>query len=138
MLMDYLTTYPDAILRFTKSDMILYVDSDAAYLVLPQARSRIAGHFYLGMQPPRLPAIPNPRTTNAPILTVCRRLQNVVSSAAEAETGGIFYNSKEAIPILRILSALNHHQPPDGTPFKTDNAVAAGFIHSNIKMKRIL
>jgi hypothetical protein len=37
MLMDYLHTYPDAVLRFYASDMILIMETDAAYLVLPQA-----------------------------------------------------------------------------------------------------
>ena len=32
MLMDYLYTYPNATIRFYKSDMILYIDYDAAYL----------------------------------------------------------------------------------------------------------
>ena len=30
--------------------MALHVDSDAAYLVLPKARSRIAGYFYLSKE----------------------------------------------------------------------------------------
>ena len=135
MLMDYLDTYPNAVLQFSKSDMILYVDSDAAYLVLPKARSRIAGHFYLGNQPSPAPTTPNPESTNAPIHTACKRLRNVVSSAAEAETGGIFYNSQYAIPIRRILDVLGHKQPVSGTPFKTDNSTAIGFIRSNIKLK---
>ena len=100
MLMDYLHTYPNAKIRYSKSDMVLYVDSDAAYLVLPKARSRIAGHFYLGTNPPPPPAIPNLTSSNGPILTVCKRLRNVVSSAAEAETGAAFHNSKEAIPVI--------------------------------------
>ena len=44
-LLDYLVTYPDVILRYYASDMILKVDSDSAYLVLPKVRSRIAGYF---------------------------------------------------------------------------------------------
>ena len=106
MLMDYLATYPNATIRYTKSDMILYVDSDAAYLVLPKARSRIAGHFFLGPKPPPPPALPQSKTSNGPILAVCKRLRHVVSSAAEAETAAAFHNSKEAIPIVRILEAL--------------------------------
>ena len=47
MLMDYAHTYPDAIIRYHASDMQLYIDSDAAYLVLPNAQSRGTGHFYL-------------------------------------------------------------------------------------------
>ena len=47
MLLDYLTTHPDATIRYHASDMILCVISDAAYLVLPDARSRAAGLFFL-------------------------------------------------------------------------------------------
>ena len=45
MLMDYLHTHPDAKTRYHASDMQLYIDSDAAYLVAPKAKSRIAGYF---------------------------------------------------------------------------------------------
>ena len=37
-LLDYVATYPNPILRFYASDMILKAESDAAYLVLPKAR----------------------------------------------------------------------------------------------------
>ena len=33
--------------QILKSDMILYFESDAAYVVLPNAKIRYAGHFYL-------------------------------------------------------------------------------------------
>ena len=136
MLMDYLHTYPNATIRYYKSNMVLYIDSDAAYLVLPKARSRIAGHFYFGNQPPPLPTKPHHVSTNGPIHTVCKAIRHVVSSSAEAETGAAFHNSKEGIPIRRLLTILNHPQPPDGTPFKMDNAVTTNFIHSNIRQKQ--
>ena len=136
MLMDYLHTYSNAVIRYRKSDMILYVDSDAAYLVLPNARSRVAGHFYLGNKPPSLPTKPPGISTNGPIITVCKSLRHVVLSAAEAETGAAFHNSKQAIPIRRTLEILGHKQHEDGTPFKMDNAVTHGFIHNNIKQKQ--
>ena len=44
-LLDFAATYPNAILRFHASDMVLHVDSDAAYHVMPGTRSRITGHF---------------------------------------------------------------------------------------------
>ena len=135
-LMDYCHTYPDAKIRFYASDMILYCESDAAYLVLPLARSRIAAHYFLGNHPPKPPLLPDPKSTNGPIDTLVKRLRNVVASAAEAETAGTFYGSQRAIPMRRILHALGHKQPPDGTPFKMDNNVSFGFIKSNIKMKR--
>ena len=46
MLMDYAHTYPNATIRYHTSDMCLHIDSDAAYLVQPQSRSRVAGTFY--------------------------------------------------------------------------------------------
>jgi len=41
--------------------MVLHVDSDAAYLILPNAGSRYAGHFFLGDTPPPPPATPSPK-----------------------------------------------------------------------------
>ena len=48
ILVDYIVTYPDAQLMFCASDMIMIVDSDAAHLVMSQARSRASGFFCLG------------------------------------------------------------------------------------------
>ena len=49
---------------------------------------------------------------NGSILAEFKSLHNVVSSLAEAETVGIFYNAQVAIPILYLLEYLNNHQPP--------------------------
>ena len=126
MLLDYMSTYPNAVLRFYKSGMILHIDSDAAYLVLPNARSRYAGHFFLST-----PTSDNrPPLPNAPIHTECKTIRSVVASAAEAETAGIFGNGQTAVIIRRALAALGHPQPP--TPLKTDNSTAHDFVHSNI------
>ena len=48
MLLDYLATHLDAKVRFYATDMHLYLESDAAYLVLPRASSRCAVYYYLG------------------------------------------------------------------------------------------
>ena len=50
-LLDYVSWHPNATLRYHASDMILNVDSDTAYLVLPRACSRLAGHFFLSSKP---------------------------------------------------------------------------------------
>ena len=47
-LVDYTDTYLDAFIRYHASDMQLQMDSDAAYLVLPKAKSRIVGYYYFG------------------------------------------------------------------------------------------
>ena len=127
-LLDYAATYQNAYIRYHASDMVLHVDSDAAYLVMPQARSRIAGYYQLLDYPTREGAI------NGPLLIECKTLRNVVASAAEAEMGGLYHNAQTSLPIRYILQALHHPQPP--TPIKTDNATAHGFIYNNINLKK--
>lgn len=125
-LLDYAATYPLAIIRFYASDMILAVESDAAYLVLPAAKSRIAGYFHMTNSDLKL--------LNGAILVECQTLKHVVASAAEAETGGLFHNAQLAVIIRQILHDLGHPQPP--TPIKTDNSTANNFVHSTMKQKR--
>ena len=128
--MDYLHAYPDAYVRYYASDMVLHVDSDAAYLVAPKARSRVAGYFHLSDHP----NITKHPKLNGAILVECKTLKHVVSSSAESEVAGIYHNAGMAIPIRHILKALNHPQPP--TPLKTDNSTATGFVYDNIHQKR--
>ena len=97
-LMDYLATYPKAYIRYHASDMILNIDSDAAYLVAPKARCRVAGYYHLTS---------NPNTTTNPSLNgaihvECKTLHHVVSSASEAKVEGV-HNSQITIPIRSLL-----------------------------------
>ena len=46
--MDYAASNPDAKIIYRSSDMILQSNSDAAYLVAPEALSRAAGYHFLG------------------------------------------------------------------------------------------
>ena len=114
MLLDYLSTHPDSKIRYTKSDMILHLDSDAAYLVALKARSRVAGYFYCGQQYNK--NITQSTTLNGPIHIECKTLKHVVASAAEAETAGLFYNCQTAVHIRNMLTILDHLQP--ATPCK--------------------
>jgi hypothetical protein len=107
MLMDYLHTYPNGVIRYYASDMILKTTSDAAYLVQPKARSRAAVHYHLGWH--------NSERVNGPLDILCKTIKNVVSSAAEAETGGIYLGGKHACPILAALEELGHPQPIAGS-----------------------
>ena len=106
-LMEHAVTYPNVVMRNYASDMVLLVDSDAAYQVLPKAKSGIAGYFYLSDHPSKsnLPVL------NAPTLVICKPIRHVVSSAAEAETTGVFVNAQLALPNLHALEAgLGHPQ----------------------------
>ena len=71
MLLDYLYTYKNAVVRFYQSDMKLYVDSDATYLVPPKAKSRIAGFFYCSDNSPATPPKP---PLNGPLHVKCKVL----------------------------------------------------------------
>ena len=61
-------------------------------------------------------------------------MKNVMSSAAEAETGSLFNNAKTAVSLRIMLEERGHPQPP--TPIQVDNSVAVGFAHDTIKAKR--
>ena len=110
--------------------MILTIDSDAAYLVMPKARSRIAGHFRFLDHPD----IVNRDLYNGAIHIECKTLRHVVSLAAEAETSGVLQNAKIALPLRHILIAIGHPQPP--TIISTDNSTSHGFCNNNIQLKR--
>jgi hypothetical protein len=132
-LMDFAATYPDAKVRFYASDMILHVDTDAAYLVLPKARSRVAGYFYLSSLP-SLHGKPRSVPLNGAILVECATIRTVVGSAAEAECAGCYHNAQRAIPIRIALEELGHPQPR--TPVKTDNITTQGFVNKSMRQKR--
>jgi hypothetical protein len=52
-MLDYLATHPDATIRYHASDMVLHIHSDASYLSVSNARSRLRGLFFSGEQIPR-------------------------------------------------------------------------------------
>ena len=77
------------ILRFYKSDIKLFADSNVAYLFLLNARSRIVGYFYLS----DIPSDNQEPKSNTLILLVYKTLKNVMASAAKAETSSAFANA---------------------------------------------
>ena len=103
MLFDYLNTYPNAKIKFFALDMKLYIDSDAAYLIAPKAKSRISGYYYLSDVCKN--TTPKP-PLNGPVLVEYKLLRHVVTSAAEAETAGLFYNTRSAIHLRNVLKSL--------------------------------
>ena len=131
-LLDYAYTNPNAAIKYTASNMSLWIDSDAAYLVAPKSRSRVAGYYYLS-DTPKQPIQANP-SFNAPVLVECKILRFVQSSSTEAEIGGLFHNMKTALPLRETLAELGH--PQLLTPVKTDNATAHKFAHDDIKHAR--
>jgi hypothetical protein len=135
MLLDYLSTHSDATIRYHASDMVLAVCSDAAYLVLPNARSRAAGHFFLTTNASLQGPTSQPKL-NGPLHILCKTIRTVAASAAEAETGALFLNAQTAIPIITSLQEMGHPQPSTGTPLETDNSTAHGILHATVRLQR--
>jgi hypothetical protein len=137
-LLNYCATHPNATVRYTASDMVLWTDSDASYLSVPKARSRAAGYHFLStrpMDPQKAPTSSDPPPpSNGPVEVVCQIMRNVMSSAAEAELGGLFLNVKTACSLRITLAEMGHPQPP--TPVQTDNSTAAGIANDTVKQKR--
>ena len=130
-LLNYCATHPDASVRFTASDMLLAVESDASYLSVAKGRSRAAGYFYLT----NLQSSPTtPFKPNGAIHILCHIMREVLSSAAEAELGALFHNGKEACPLRIALEEMGHPQP--ATPMATDNNTASGIVTDTVKQKR--
>ena len=125
-LLNYAHTYPNAEIIYRQSDMILRVDSDAAYLVAPEARSRAGGYQYLSNKEGTL--------FNGPVLVIAKVIKNVMASATEAELGALYMNAQEAVGLRNCLEAMGFPQP--ATPLKTDNNTANGILNNTMKQKR--
>jgi hypothetical protein len=130
-LLNYAATHPDATVRFYKSDMILYIHSDASYLSEPKSCSRVGGYFYLGNQDE--PA-DNPKP-NGPIHVESQIMKNIMAAASEAEIGALFHNSQEGAYMRTILNELSREQTRP-TRLTTDNSTADGFTNERTKIKR--
>jgi hypothetical protein len=117
-LLDYLAAHPDATIRYHASDMILHIHSDASYLSVANARSRLGGLFLLGNKPPKHDKL------NGSILNVASVIKHVVASAAESEVGACFHNAQSGAPLRVTLTEVGHIQPP--TLLRTDNSTVFG------------
>ena len=107
--------------------MILYIESDAAYLVLPKARSRVTSIFYPSNANYGRPPL------NGAIQVICKTLQYVVSSVAKAETGGIFIGGQQTVPIITARSEIHHRKPARGARISTNNSTVRGVLAANLR-----
>jgi hypothetical protein len=127
-MLDYIVTRPEATIRYQASDMILHIHSDASYLLVSNARSRLGCIFFLGNKSPKQ------ETLNGSILNVAAKIKNVVASDVESEVGACFHNAQSGAPLRVTHTELGHIQPP--TPLRTDSSIAYGIVNEAIKQKR--
>jgi hypothetical protein len=127
-LLDYLTTHPASTIWYHASDMMLHIHSDASYLSVSNARSRMGGIFFCGDKPP------NEDILNGSILNVTAVIKNVVAPSAESEVGGCFQNAQSDTPLRITVIELGYKKP--ATPLRTDTSTAFGIVNETIKQKR--
>jgi hypothetical protein len=126
-LLNYCATQEEAIITYSTSKMILCIHSNAGYCNEKNAQSRAGGNFFLSNND-QLP--PN----NGGIKTNATIIKAVMSSAAEAELGALFLNTKEAEYLWQILTKMGHPQPR--TPIQTNNMMTEGVINNKIQPKQ--
>jgi hypothetical protein len=73
--LNYAASNPNGSITYRASDMIIQADSDAAYLVRAEERSRAGGYIFLG----------NLKKTqfNGPVLVLAKIIKNVMGSACD-------------------------------------------------------
>jgi hypothetical protein len=128
-LLNYCNMHREIKIRYHASDMILHIHRDASYLSENEAKSRAGGFFYMGRDTKT-----DKKLTNGAILIISKVLKHVMSSAAEAEIGAVFINSKEGAVLRTTLEEFGHRHYP--TPVETDNTTATGYSNGTIKQKR--
>ena len=70
---------------------------------------------------------------NGAVLNIAQIIKNVMTSAADAEIGALYINTRQAIPAKYQLEEMGHKQPP--TPVQTDNTTALGFVTKDLNPK---
>ena len=111
--------------------MILNIHSDASYLSESRARSRAAGHYFLGSIPDKN----KPIQLNGAVHSLCQILKFVAASAAEAELGALYLNVKQGRIIRLALEEMGHPQPP--TPINCNNLTTTGIVNGTVKRQRL-
>ncbi len=128
-LLQYLATWPVAIVTYHASDMHLIVFSDASYLSETSARSRTGGVLFLGSK-----ELGGESCVNGSVESISAIIPSIVASAAEAEYAAVYMNAGLAEGLRNTLLDLGY--PQLVTPIFTDNSCAVGLANNTIKQKR--
>ena len=88
----------------------------------PKSRSRAGGHFYLDLADEAEEEDP----ASVPVYNIAQIIRNVMASAADAEIGALFVNSRFAIPARQLLKEMEQPQPP--TQIQKDDTTALGCV----------
>jgi hypothetical protein len=137
-LLNNAATHPDAQLTYHTSDMVLHVHSDTSDQSETKVRSCAGGFICMSSSDPPFVTTIDSNAAPPPLngrMHVPRTILNVVvSSAAKAVFGALFYNGKKAAWLTTTLNNMGHPQPP--TPIQTGNSCAAGISSNTVNQRR--
>ena len=124
-ILNYLASNPQAEIQYRENGMQLAIQSNASYLSVAQAISRVSGVHFLSEGPPEpdnqedfLP------TTNGLLLVALKIMRNIMASVAEAKYGTIFVNAQTSVPIRTTLYEMGWKKGPTEIQVDNSNAVA--------------
>ena len=89
MLLDYLSKYPDIVIRQHSSNTVLIYETNAAYLVLPKHHSRSATWFMFGNDPNKTPN----QMTNSTIHIMCNTHMNKIRRNIHDQTTNLHHTN---------------------------------------------
>ena len=107
--------------------MVLSSHSDAVYLNVSRACSCAGAHIML------MEDVPVP-SYNGPFLTVAQIIACVMSSAAEAELGGIYICAMEIASLCQSLVEMGW--PQSRSPVQFDNSPTIGVTHQTVTPRK--
>jgi hypothetical protein len=121
-LLDYLANHPDAAIRYHASDMILHIHSDASYLSVSNARSRLGGLFFLGNKSPEQ------ETLNGSILNVAAVIKKRGRLRSRIRSWRVLSQRPKWRPTQSHTNRAGPHTQPL-TPMRTDNSTVFGILN---------
>jgi hypothetical protein len=126
--LDYTASQEDAIVTYQASKMRLEIHSNASYLSEPKARSRAGGHMFMAGNE-------DISINNGAVINISQIIRAVMSSAAEAELGALFINTKTAVSMQCTLKEMGH--PQTCIPIQTDNSTSHALLINKIMPKAL-
>ena len=127
--MHYAATWPNPVITYHPSNMVLQVHSDASYLSETEARSRAGGYHFLGTYNHLADHPPNGSVENVSTI-----IDVVCSNAMEAEAAAIFINAQKAVVTCQTLADLGY--PQTETSIVSDNLVGVNILTGKLPPKR--
>ena len=126
--LNYSEKNPDATIIYYVSDMIIWDENNAAYLIASKSRSRKRAFIFMGNKHQ------NSQIKNGLIMVITSLLKIVVASLSEVEVASLYHEAQKIVPLWVPAEGLGHKQPT--TPQQTENKTASGIMNGIIKQRR--